>query len=98
MSAPTTNIVAPIVRQRRVVCAALLNADGSLVIGPRHFDETMRKQIEQSRIPVVSCEQGFIDQFGKFMKRDEALKVAQEANQILVKTSLDNILFSEDIY
>ncbi|HHC1760037.1 TPA: hypothetical protein ACN7E6_005248 [Klebsiella pneumoniae] len=45
--------------------------------------------------------QGFIDQFGVFMDRKEALQVAREAGQLniaRIKTWPDNELFSEDLY
>lgn len=46
-------------------------------------------------------EQGFIDQWGKFMNREEALAVATAAGQINVrrpKTFPETELFSEDLY
>ena len=49
----------------------------------------------------ANWEQGFIDQYGVFMTREEALKVATEAGQINVrrwKTSPAHLLFSEDLY
>ncbi|ARK07913.1 hypothetical protein phiA829_093 [Aeromonas phage phiA8-29] len=46
-------------------------------------------------------EQGFIDQWGKFMNREEALAVATAAGQINArrpKTFPETKLFSEDLY
>lgn len=83
--------------QRRVVCAAIRKG-AVLVCGPRHFDFTMHEQIARVGITMRDAEQGFIDQWGKFMDRAEALDVAKAANQILVKTGPENQLFSEDLY
>lgn len=86
--------------QRRVVCAALWKTP-NLVIGPRHFDLVMHRQIEAMNLGVTmrNATQGFIDQWGVFMDREEALQVAHEAQQILgVKCTPFNELFSEDLY
>jgi len=45
-----------------------------------------------------SVEQGFIDQFGKFVNRNEAWKVAESAKQIRGKAPMPGCLFSEDLY
>ena len=83
--------------QRRVVCAALKK--GAVIIcGPRHFDTTMHEQIARVGINMRDAKQGFIDQWGKFMDRVEALEVAKASNQILVKTHPEYELFSEDLY
>jgi hypothetical protein len=90
---------------RRVVCAAN-RFEKVIVVGPRHYDMTMHRQIEKYRfVGVISnreCpEQGFIDQHGVFMDRKEALEVALAAGQILdikKKCHPTNELFSEDIY
>jgi hypothetical protein len=42
--------------------------------------------------------QGFLDDTGKFLGRQEAVKVARRCGQILVKTSPSYMLFSEDIW
>jgi hypothetical protein len=84
--------------QRRVVCAAIRS--GTLIIpGPRHFDSTMHALLEFAGLHVPEAEQGFIDQWGNFMDRKEALDVALAANQLTrVKTQPFNELFSEDLY
>lgn len=45
-------------------------------------------------------EQGFIDQFGNWHDRETALKIAEAADQVRVKTGGANSkeLFSEDLY
>ena len=74
-----------------------------MLVGPRHFDGTMVAQYEryfkEGEAPEESeSVQGFIDQWGVFMDRFEALAVATAANQVLVKTYPSNQLFSEDLY
>jgi hypothetical protein len=96
----------PIVR--RVVCAANRNPFGRIVLGARHYDEQMHKQIKQMKDHgdetwyKAKIEQGFIDQFGKFMTRTEAWKVALAAGQIIYRCGGDTIdggtLFSENLY
>lgn len=89
---------------RIVVCAA--NRYGELTfLGARHFDERMREAMQHYNIPTLrsACgeEQGFIDQFGVFMDRKEALEVAKAAGQINLhrpKTRPEDRLFSEDLY
>jgi hypothetical protein len=100
--------------RRWVVCAAMRNKDGVIVTGARHFDSVMRQWFIRKptwfeRIFLrkkfvrdtdwYSCEQGFIDQFGVFMDRREAWKVAQAAGQIAFASDReDGPLFSEDLY
>lgn len=87
--------------KRRVVCAALRYGN-LLILGPRHFDLTMRKQI--SMHPAVSvdwsiAEQGFVDQLGRFLSRREAWRVAHRAGQIIRRVGGDGEeLFSENLY
>ena len=86
---------------RRVVCAALLNKDGRIVCGPRHFDQTMMVQIKD-RPGVDSwrdADQGFIDQRGVYLTREEAWEIAERENQILRRVGSDvPCLFSENLY
>ena len=74
-------------RVRRVVCAAIRAADGDVLLGVRHYSTDMHRQIE-CRIDGVKFkhrraeDQGFVDQHGVFMTREEAYKVADEQGQI----------------
>lgn len=100
----------PKVPVRVVVCAACRY--GELIIcSARHHDPVMNAQIkvlkEAEEIAIRDLrnhgdyEQGFIDQWGKFMNREEALAVATAAGQINVrrpKTFPETELFSEDLY
>lgn len=85
---------------RRVVCAALLVND-HLVCGPRHYDAVMHAQLKLIDEPYSSANvvQGFVDQFGMFMDRREARKVATEAGQIIRQCGRDEEeLYSENLY
>jgi len=86
--------------QRRIVCSAIRSKGGLMVIGPRHFDETMRKQLTLfSACTFTTSTQGFIDQHGVFLIRKEAYKVAKEAGQIIRRCGGDeDKLFSENLY
>lgn len=92
--------------QRRVVCAAIKGysvARGEILItGARHFDQIMHRIIEQLGLSGLpnTWEQGFIDEQGKFMTREEAFEVATAAGQICHKTGNPDSkeLFSEDLY
>ena len=92
--------------QRRVVCAAMRNSAGDIVTGARHYDGIMRQHIERLRESHANdvwktsdVEQGFIDQFGKFMTREEAHQVATDAGQIIRRCGGDGgRLFSENLY
>lgn len=82
---------------RRVVCAALRNQDGMIVCGARHNDAVMRAQMGSA--DWRKADQGFIDQYGVFMTREEAHKVAIEAGQIIRRCGGDEKrLFSENLY
>lgn len=87
---------------RVVVCAAnRARFTGEVIIGIRHYDPFMRKQMEQCETYGDPVDQGFVDQFGVFMDRKEALSVAIAAGQINTrcpKTNPADILFSEDLY
>lgn len=84
---------------RRVVCAAIRDHTGRIVCGARHFDAVMSRAIGEMMSFVIPWEQGFIDQRGEFMTREEAHKVATEAGQILRRCGGDEgRLFSENLY
>lgn len=71
---------------RRVVCAAIRAADGEVLMGLRHYDWLMHRQIEQRGdgskfMHRLDEDQGFVDQHGVFMDRFEAFRVARAAKQ-----------------
>lgn len=86
--------------QQRVVCAAIQNDAGYIVCGPRHYDHIMREQIINGLQDFSARnEQGFVDQFGKFLTREEAYKVAVAAGQIVRRCGGDEgTLYSENLY
>lgn len=95
--------------QRRVVCAANWHDDAGIVLGARHFDFLMHRAIQiendarfehcQELIDPIEWEQGFIDQRGEFMTREEAWTVAEAAGQILRRCGGDGTkLYSENLY
>lgn len=74
--------------QRRVVCAALRASDGRLLLGIRHYSRDMHEQLarrdDRNRFQHLLDEnQGFVDQFGVYMTREEAYRVAEAAGQII---------------
>jgi hypothetical protein len=94
--------------QRRVVCAAIRAADGSLLLGIRHYSRDMHVQIESRHdghkfIRRNGDDQGFVDQWGVYMTRGEAYKVAEASGQVLhpgyCGNTLDGLeLYSEGLY
>jgi hypothetical protein len=92
---------------RRVVAAACKYGD-ILFCGARHFDSVMRTQMkhfrEEKELELIKrgeVKEGFIDQFGVFMDRQEAWNVAWEAGQInstRMFTGCWGTLYSEDIH
>lgn len=82
--------------QQVIVCAACKWND-VIICGARHWDSVMRKQfsyismIEETTAP--NWIQGFIDQFGEFLTREEAASVA-----FVSKQANTNCLYSEDLY
>lgn len=94
--------------QRRVVCAAIRAADGSLLLGIRHYSRDMHEQIRQRDDGGIfkhrhDEDQGFVDQHGVYMSRKEAYQVALAAGQILRPKAcgygLDGYkLYSEGLY
>jgi hypothetical protein len=85
---------------RRVVCAACRIGD-IVLAGARHFDTIMHSQLQAMRLDrgqIGMAEQGFVDQFGIFLTRQEAYKLAEEKGQINGEPNIPGTLFSEDLY
>jgi len=98
--------------QAVVICAACI-FDDVILLGARHWDVRMRQQYnmmhnsEKWRKYSSSPEpdefkEGFINQFGEFLTREEAMKVAKQAKQkIDIKQGCGgstDTLFSEGLY
>ncbi len=81
-----------------VVCAACRH-NNLIIAGARHFDSVMRSQMKAAGIDTaIHWEQGFIDQFGNFLTRVQAKKMAEDRGQILEGEGKYADLFSEDLY
>ena len=90
---------------RVIVCSAIRSEKGSVVCGPRHYDRTMLNQMNLQVNPEdfwhkSGDDQGFVDQFGGYLTREEALVVARAAGQLegRKKHNPKNQLCSEDLY
>lgn len=83
-------------KPRVVVCAAIRCVYSKQLygVGPRHFGPGFHMSGDGQHM-----EQGFIDQFGVFMTREEAYVVAKAAGQIKYRCGGDDgRLFSENLY
>lgn len=99
--------------QRRIVAAAIRAADGSVIVGIRHYSKDMHEQIKhrgdgKKFSQRHGIDQGFVDQKGVYLTREEAWVVARKAGQIIrnheggLPTEEDlpenDKLFSENLY
>lgn len=91
--------------KQRVVCAANRLSDGTIILGIRHWDEFMHKQMDMiagdgNDISFIrDHEQGFVDQFGKFLTRKEAYVIAKKNGQIIRDIGYEaDELYSEHLY
>ncbi len=84
---------------RRIVCAAI-RKNGYIITGVRHYDRLMRDHIRRAggRVRRLRCEQGFVDQFGQFLGREEAWSIAEEQGQIRRDLGTSGTLYSEHLY
>jgi hypothetical protein len=90
---------------RKVVCAAIRADDGDILVGIRHYSTDMHKQIDARHDGDKfkhrhDQDQGFVDQWGVYMTRKEAMVVARDAEQqINFKRNIDKLLlYSEGLY
>ena len=93
---------------RRVVCAAIRAADGDVLIGIRHYSRDMHRQMQERADGAKFAhrhdeDQGFVDQHGVFMSREEAFNVAARAGQVVnvaaCREGIDGMkLYSEGLY
>lgn len=90
--------------KRRIVCSANLYEGRVLVLGIRHCDGLMNAIVQALHAKDVIGNmhdhiQGFVDNKGQFLTREEAWDVATEAGQILRRCGGDGgRLYSENIY
>ena len=85
---------------KQVVCAAIRNAGGLIVCGPRHHHCIRIASdlgiYESGRSD--GWEQGFVNQSNEFMTRVEARALAEMRGQIQRSIGSGTSLFSEDLY
>jgi len=85
----------------RLVAAANKLESGLIVVGVRHHDPIMNAQIKASGESHIRCEQGFIDNRGNFLTREEAMPLYHEGRERGLYREKDqpmHMLFSEDLY
>ena len=94
--------------ERRVVCAAIRGRNGMLMLGIRHYSRDMAEQMYR-RVDGHNFElrldedQGFVDQHGVWMDREEAYRVAKASGQPLDESKCGRgingpRLYSEALY
>lgn len=87
--------------KRQIVCAANKYPCGTIALGVRHFCPLMRQNIKALGLKPsqVDMVQGFVDQWGNFMVRKEALSV-MKANGRFIRDDEYRCgeLFSENCY
>lgn len=88
-------------RKQIIVCSAIRQND-LIVCGARHFDKVMNNvaKLLDSSFKANGWEQGFIDQFGVFLDRFEALEVCKMSGQSIDfdRNGKFDRLFSEGLY
>ncbi len=85
-------------RNNKVICAAVKRGE-VVIAGVRHWDMVMHKTVEaigEENFQGVEV-QGFLDRYGTFLDRNEALDLAHEAGQVN-KADCMGQLYSEDLY
>ena len=90
---------------KRIVCAAIRNSKGRIIVGARHYDGIMHTALNYSTDSAdwedrSQITQGFIDQRGNFLTREEAFDIAEENGQIIRLCGSENTrkLYSENLY
>lgn len=92
---------------KRIVCAAMKNSVGEIIIGIRHYDSIMHNHIDSMENSkewrkLNTIQQGFVDQYGTFYSRTDAWKIAESEGQIIRRCGGDTrnggTLYSENLY
>lgn len=85
--------------QQVVVCAAIKVGE-VIFCGARHCDKIMRAQAKAAGMKLHSPHQGFIDQFGDYLTREEAMQIVKDNGQPfnIERNGGDVVLFSEGLY
>lgn len=88
-------------KKQWIVCAATLMKDGAIVTGIRHYSPEMRaimKKAYGEGYHLLVAQQGFVDNFGKFLSREDAWIIAEKNGQIQYQVSSPSELYSENLY
>lgn len=86
-------------KTRRITAVALLLPNGeviSMIPPSRHPCLFLRCQA--NNLTTAGAIQGFLDNNGEFLDREQASEVAEEANQLLPGAKTRGFLFSEDLW
>lgn len=89
------------VSPERIVCAANLLGDGSVVLGVRHGCEVMHAQAKAMGVEsLAGTKQGFYTSWQRWVDRKEAMRIARAQVQVLRPegTNDPETLFSECLY
>lgn len=85
-----------------VVCAANRFSDGTIIPSVRHYDLLMRDLIKKLNLKKENVEQGFINQFGVFLSRKEAMQIIKNNKQANFNENYNgfdtSVLYSEGLY
>ena len=90
-------------KEKRIVCAAIRASDEELLLGIRHYSPDMITQIN-NRIDGHKFkhrhdpDQGFIDQHGNYLTREEAYVIAKNNGQLLYPEACGNGLNGKKLY
>lgn len=86
--------------KQRIVCAACLADDGTIFTGIRHYSPDMVLMIQLAGYSGrVMGEQGFVDQWGNFLNRQDAFHIALRNGQYRPYPPYNiGTLYSEDLY
>jgi hypothetical protein len=86
---------------RIIVCAAN-RIDGLIICGARHHDSIMNAVYKKLKLNSIANykkeEQGFIDQYGQFVTREDAAFIVKANKQHLRDDKIVDWLFSENLY
>jgi hypothetical protein len=87
--------------KRQVVCAAnryVVNGEKVVILGVRHHCPLMNKMLDLVGIDWHTREQGFVDQWGNYMNREEALFVLKTNGRWIRDEDYSDELYSENLY
>lgn len=92
--------------KRRIGGVANRSNFGKIILGVRRYCPLMRENIADYEAALnahermaLKMEQGFVDQYGTFMDREEAMKVAVASGQIMREVGgPSTVLYSEHLY